>query len=452
MSDSTFQTLREIESYLAAHTDYERMRRFAYHEQTFRLDRTRRLLSDIGSPDRQVPSIHVAGTKGKGSTSHMVAAGLEGAGFRTGLFTSPHLVRLTERIRLRGRQIDETLLGRVFAPLARAAKGLAGQGDPPTFFELITAAAAAAFAEADMDWAIFEVGLGGRLDATNALSHDVSAITTVSLDHIAVLGDTVEKIARDKAGILRPSTPCVVGRQSPQAEKVITEAACQAGAGLWRFGGEIRLEKACHTPGPGIRATVRTPLRRWVDIEAPVAGLHQAENLAAALGILDLLSLTQGLHLDASAVRQGLSTLRLPARIHLLGTTPAVVVDGGHNPAAADALVQAMSSRHRGPLHVVAALSADKDTTGFLARVAPMAAVLYCTTARTSRSEMPDRLADIARRAGGGEVRTFEDPDSAFAEALLGAGRDGTIVVTGSFYIAGLAYKYFLGPEASRTL
>jgi dihydrofolate synthase/folylpolyglutamate synthase len=445
-----FETIRDVESYLAVHTDYERMRRFLYHERTFNLARTEALLENLGNPQACLRSVHVAGTKGKGSTSHMLAAALEGSGIRTGLFTSPHLVCLSERIRIGPEPISEPALCRAFEEVVRAAETLEARGENPTFFEILTAAAAEAFAQASVEWAVFEVGLGGRLDATNAMTHDACVITRIGLDHTHVLGGTVEEIASEKAGILKGGAPCVCAAQTPTALPVLREAAHRGGSKLWEAGRELKILKGpvqSFAEGPSLTVTVRTPVSEWKDVCIPLAGEHQAENLLAALGAADLLRTSYGARVDTAGAKKALGRLRLHGRVDTIRSTPRIVLDVAHNPEAVRALLAALEAGPRpGRLLAVLALSADKDAEGMLRLLIPRADVLFCTTAGTPRSVAPDVLGRTACDLGARDVRVEGNPRKAFSRALDETGEDDLLVITGSFYIAGLAYQYFEVP------
>ncbi|MHC5080372.1 MAG: bifunctional folylpolyglutamate synthase/dihydrofolate synthase [Planctomycetota bacterium] len=217
-----FDTLEDVKRHLALHTDFEKMARFAYHERAFNLDRTRRLLAALGNPQERFHAVHIAGTKGKGSVSHMIDAGLKTAGIPCGLFTSPHLISMVERIRVQGRPVGEEAFCRAMARVADAADAVTlPPQESPTFFERMFALSCVLFAEYRVLWAVVEVGLGGRLDATNVLQPAVCAITRLALDHTAVLGDRLEAIAREKAGILKSGVPAVIAENRREALDVV---------------------------------------------------------------------------------------------------------------------------------------------------------------------------------------------------------------------------------------
>ncbi len=453
MAGRRFGSLSEALKWLGEYTDYERMRRFAYHERTFNVKRTEDLLSAMGNPERASKSVHVAGTKGKGSTSHMIAAGLEASGHRTGLFTSPHLVSVTERVLVGGRPLPEGDFVLALGEAVGAGESLPESDGKPTFFELMTAAAASAFASAGVEWAVYEVGLGGRLDSTNAMKHCACAITTISLDHVEVLGSTIPEIAAEKAGILKGGEPCAVGRQCDEASAVIEARAAERGCGLWRFGREIAFvgAPAVAWDDPPVTASVRTPLRTWNRASVRMPGLHQAENLCTALGVLDMLQSRRLAEVGTAEAMRGIRGLRVPGRVDLVSRDPAVIIDAAHNPASIAALVDALASwPGSGGVDVVLALSADKAAAEIARLLAGKADRLRCTTYMSARSLEPAKLAAHAEAAGCRGVEAFDDPFAAFRAAQAAQKPGGLLVVTGSFFLAGLAYRHFLGDAADR--
>lgn len=451
-SMSRFRTLADVEAHLALHTDYEKMARFAYHERSFNLDRTRFLLAALGNPQDRFQAVHVAGTKGKGSVSHMVSAALTAGGFRTGLFTSPHLVSLAERVRLDDRPIGEEALCRGMERVAEAAEGLpAGRWEPPTFFERMFALSAFLHAEAGVEWGVYEVGLGGRLDATNVLSPRVCAITTLGLDHTQILGETLPEIAREKAGIVKPRTPCVAARAAPEALAEIFTAAERAGAPLLLVGRDIRVEARPRSDGGfGIEADVDAPGWAAKGLRIPLAGLHQGENAAVAAGVLGVLRRELGVPLTEGALRAGLETVRVPGRLQRVLGDPTTVIDVAHNEVSMKATMEAVRDffPHR-ELHVALGISADKDIRKVLAPVCERAARLILTTSGSARSAPPGDLAAAARALGFREPEPEPDLGRALDALRSGCRPGGLALVTGSFYVAGKAYRHWgIDPDA----
>lgn len=393
------------------------------------LDRVWRLLAALDHPERRLPPvIHIAGTNGKGSTLAMIRAGLEGAGKTCHAYTSPHLVRFHERIRLAGALIDEAALSDL---LDRA---LAANGpDPITYFEITTCAALLGFAETDADFTLLEVGLGGRLDATNVIDRPaLCVITPVDLDHQQFLGDTIEEIAAEKAGILKPGTPCVVGRQSESALAVIEDRAMRIGAPLmvqgqhWQVG--IEHDRLVFQDDTGL-----------VDLPRPaLPGPHQIDN--AGMAIATLRALGAG---DADAA---MTRVDWPARMQRLtgGALNALVpggdiwLDGGHNPAAGHAIAATLASLPPRDTHLVCGMLATKDVTGYLRPLADHAASLTAIAIPDAPATLPAQDTATAARAVGLPADTA--PDLATALTRLARHSPGArLVICGSLYLAGAA-------------
>jgi len=395
------------------------------------LGRIERLLAALGNPqDRLPPVVHVAGTKGKGSTVAMMRAFLEAAGYRAHVYTSPHLVRFHERIRVAGQLIDEEALIALLEECERA------NGDKPiTFFEITTAAALLAFVRTPADIALLEVGLGGRLDATNVVRRpSVTAITPVSLDHQAFLGDTVAAIAGEKAGILKPGAPAVIAAQSDDAEAVIEERAAALGAPLFRSGHEWR----CEAAGVGMRFAGE----RWkLDLPLPsLIGAHQIVNAGTAIASLERLG---GFSLTPEAIADGLRHIDWPARLQHL-TRGALVdqlrgwevwLDGGHNPLAGQVLAEVAAGWRDRPLCLVVGMMNTKDAAGFLAPLAPYTEMLVAVTIPGEKNALPaDAITAAARSVG---IAAHSAGSISEAIRYLAGHRSGRVLICGSLYFAG---------------
>lgn len=405
-----------------------------------RLDRMRALVEALGRPDRAYRVVHVAGTKGKGTTCAAVASVLDRAGRRVGLYTSPHLVDLRERIRLGPRPAPDALWveagGAVRA--AVAALGLeVGRDDGPTWFELCTALALEVFRRAAVDVAVLEVGLGGRLDATNVVTPDVAVITRLARDHAAVLGPDVAAIAAEKAGILKPGVPAAAAPGDPTAEAVVVRRAAEVDAPLWLLGRDLGAE-VLHDGADGVRARLVTP-RGAREVAAPVAAATVA-NLALALAALDVLAARGAVDpaaLDA-AVAPGLARLRWRGRWDVL--PGGLVVDGAHDEASFRALAATAAARlEPGPHVLLLAVSRDKDLDAIADVLAGWPArplEVVCCAARSPRATPP---VDLAARLTARGVRA-EAVDGGVSPALarataLAAGRP--VLACGSLLLAG---------------
>ena len=397
------------------------------------LGRIERLLDRLGHPEERLPpAIHVAGTNGKGSTVAILRACLEAGGRRVHAYTSPHLVRFHERIRLAGRLIEEEALLALLEECERA-----NAGAPITFFEITTAAAFLAFARLPADLVLLETGLGGRLDATNVLPRPaVAAITPISLDHQDFLGSSLDRIAAEKAGILKPGRPAVIGPQPAVAERVIEARAGEIAAPLYRFGRDWRAE-----PNAG---GMRYEGREWrLDLPAPsLYGRHQVANAGIAIACLESLD---GFVLPASAIADGLRRIEWPARLQrltrgpLVGALPAgaeLWLDGGHNPGGGEVLAQAAWGWRDRPLHLVVGMLKTKDAAGFLAPLARYAADLRAVTIPGEENPLPAEAVVAAARSVGLAAKASASVETAIAE-IAAEGGTPRILVCGSLHLAG---------------
>lgn len=407
------------------------------------LDRLVRLLAALGNPQDRLPStIHIAGTNGKGSSAAFLKAMCEAAGERVHVYTSPHLVRFNERIVLAGAEVADSPL---LDALHRVEAANAGQ--PLTFFEATTAAAFLLFSETPADRLILEVGLGGRLDATNVITNPaVTLITPVSYDHQAYLGDTLEKIASEKAGIIKPGVPCVVGPQADESLIAIERAAFRAGAVITLFDRDYRAFVE-HD-----RLVYEEENLLW-DLPLPgLVGSHQTANAAGAIAVARQIGLSE------EAVRDGLVNARWPARMQRLGSGPLgdiareagaeLWLDGGHNPAAGEVLAQVMGeleAREERPLVLICGFSAGRDATAFLKPFAGLAGLVITVSGFAARegAMSAQEAAEAARRAGH-----FAQTSAGLVEALHDACHiieRPRVVICGSLYLAGAALS--LGGE-----
>jgi dihydrofolate synthase/folylpolyglutamate synthase len=349
---------------------------------------------------------------------------------------SPHLERLTERVSVDGRPVEGDELARAAEALLPHLRATFGGPDFPTFFEILTAAAHVAFRARGVATLVLEVGLGGRLDATTVCRPSVTAITTVELEHTALLGGTVERIAAEKAGILKPGVPCVtaVPETSP-ARDVIERAAQATGSPLLRLGREFDLEAARAGVGPRLDVRVRGPHGAGpLDAVLPVAGAHQAQNAAVAVAVARLLGVE-----DAATVR-GLSAVTLPGRMERVLERPDVVIDGAHTAASARAAARAAVAcfPHR-RLHLVLGLLEEKDVAGILAPLLEVASTVVACGVPSPRGLAPQRLAEAVLAASRLPVGVAAGPAEGLDDALARAEPDDLVLVTGSLYLAGAA-------------
>ena len=401
------------------------------------LDRTRALLDGLGNPHELFQGVHVAGTNGKGSTCAMAASMLQTAGYRVGLMPKPHLVSYTERIQVDQQPISEADFASLIAEIQPAISRVASELGPPTEFEILTAAALYYFARAGIDLLVCEVGLGGRLDATNVLDLGVSVITNIALDHTQHLGTTLEAIAREKAGILKPDSIAITGAQPPGLA-VIEEAAKQQHIPLLRLGYEVTVS-AIDRQWAGVEATITTPRGLYKDLRIPLLGLHQAENAALAVAAIDGLR-ARGWEISDGALRDGLARSKWPGRLQIVERHPIVLVDGAHNPAALERTLSTVrelaTGRH---LAVIFGAMKDKDLPAMLEQLKRLGAPVVFSSIDYHRAASASELASMF----GGEphVQVAGDVREALATAREAVGRDGVVLVCGSLYLVGEALE-----------
>lgn len=433
--------------YLYDRVDFERMRVIRYDENVFKLDRMRALLAQLGNPHEQVKMVHVAGTVGKGSTVAMIANMLQGCGYAVGQYTSPHLMDVRERITINGQMISKADFTECMRAVSVAATKIpASIPGEPTFFELMTAAAFRYFAEQAVDIAVIEVGLGGRLDSTNVITPEVSVITTIDYDHTHILGNTLAKIAREKAGIFKKGVPALSFEQHEDVERTLRECAEKVGAPFkiinkdiefsTRFGSNAEL-------GPHTRVCLLTETSQFMHIPVPLAGEHQAGNCALALATIDLLK-GRGFQFPEVALHEGLSATKMPGRMELVWDSPRILVDGAHNAAALSALMRCVGAHvPYDSMVCIFGCCEDKDVSAMLDRVALGGDKIIFTRAKgNARAADPEDLQREFAERSGKMNQVAANLQDAIDLATRAVGRDDLIVITGSFYLVGEAKKY----------
>ena len=387
------------------------------------LDRIRALLAALGSPDTQYRSFLIAGTKGKGSTAAMIERALRHAGYQTGLYTQPHLHTIRERIRVDGDLISPEAFGEAMDAVRHAVEVVCAACGPTTAYEVVTALALDHFARAGVNAAVLEVGLGGRLAATNAVAADVSVLTSISLDHMAILGDTVEAIAGEKADIIKPGRPCVSAPQPPGALDVIRAVAERRGS---------RLHVAGIDGAVWDGDDLVTESGRLGGVRPALVGRHQRINAAVAATALTSMS-EVGVVVPLESIRVGIEQVEWPGRFEIVPGAPVVILDGAHNVESAERLRQTIDEQYPGsrPMFVVG-IAADKDVDGILRALAPSAG-LVATQSHQPRALAADELAARSRAAGHTTMVIPHVSDAIQrARAMANA---GPVVVTGSLYV-----------------
>jgi dihydrofolate synthase/folylpolyglutamate synthase len=395
----------------------------------FGLGTMQALAEALGHPERDYPTTLVAGTNGKGSVVAYVDAALRASGLRTGRYISPHLQRVNERIAVDGRDVDTRALARVVDRVRAAAERLRRAGridDHPTYFEALTAAALLHFREQAVDFAVLEVGMGARLDATNIARPVVSAIVTVDLDHEAFLGQTLSAIAQEKAGVLRRGRVTVLGRLPAEARAAVGRRAERVGARLVDALEDVEVARR------GGALAVRTPRRSYPSVRA-LPGAHQRDNAVLALRLLEALE-EAGVPVDLDRAGQAFGHARWPGRLQWVAGQPPLLLDGAHNPAAARALAAYL--RDAAPFVLLFGVMADKDVEVMTRILFPLAQAVVLTRAPTDRAAAPG---EIARRAGEAArwAKTEANPRRALALARRLAPAGGQVVVAGSLYLVG---------------
>jgi dihydrofolate synthase/folylpolyglutamate synthase len=396
------------------------------------LDQIRDLVAALNHPDRAFRSIVVAGTNGKGSVTAMIERGLRAAGYRTGRYTSPHLVHLEERFAIDGSPISTDTLDAAAARVLRAGTHLPA---PPSFFEATTALALDVFREARVDVAVLEVGLGGRLDATNVVTPVAVAITAIDFDHEQYLGTTIEAIATEKAGVIKAGCDVVLGENSPAATAVVERRCHEVGARLFRAAENVAL-RSTETDG---RTTidVMTTVRRYEPLTLGLRGDHQIANSLTALRLLEQLDLgPSGLAVPERAIRSGIEDVVWPARLELMRQNGIeVLIDGAHNPAGARALAAYVARTYGRRLPMVVGVMRDKNVDAMLEALAPAASHFFFTAPSTPRAATPEALAEAAARvAPDVPADVAVSPLDALRVASIGA---RLVIVAGSLYLAG---------------
>jgi dihydrofolate synthase/folylpolyglutamate synthase len=428
--------------WLTDRADVERMTPSRAVADAMKLDRMHALLAGLGDPHRAFRSVHVAGTKGKGSTCEMTAACLEGCGYAVGIYTSPHLVDVRERVRINRQMVPQDVFVRLAREVAGAEAALPESAGEPTFFELITAMAFLHFAQEAVDVAVVEVGLGGRLDSTNVIVPEVCAVTSISLDHTQILGDTVEKIAAEKAGIFKPGVPAVVAPQKAPVIDVFRQAAGAVGAPLAVLGQDIDFSvRSDAGPGRSPRrfVTLSTPRTSYEHLPVPLLGEHQTVNCGLALALLDRLS-ERGFKVPEDRVTGGLATTVMPGRMEVLRTAPRVMLDGAHNAESVRSLIKSASAQITyESLVVVFGCAMDKDIDGMLRELALGADKIVFTRSQNARAADPRELSRRFGELSGKPGQVAPDLASALSLAKRAAQRDDLICITGSLYLVGEA-------------
>lgn len=400
----------------------------------FGLNSTERLLERVGNPHRKLCCIHLAGTNGKGSTAAILSRIIREHGLKTGLYTSPHLVRFTERFRVNDQEVSTKRIMSVFEQI----RATLDESQLPTFFEMVTAMAFLLFAEEETDVVVVETGMGGRLDATNVITPEVSVITSVASEHQEFLGQTLAAIAREKAGIIKEGVPVVTGALQPVVQGVLKTTCLDKDARLYRYKSDFRVRR--NTDGSFKYNGLN---RKFSPLSINLRGPHQVSNAALALAALELFEQRGLINLDEQKVEGAIQDVRWPGRLEVLDRNPLIVLDGAHNPQGAESLRDALKESFTyNKLHLVLGIMADKDIRGILRRLLPMAETAIFTKPKYPRAANPEEIRKLARSYIQKHY-VIPDPASAIQEARHLAGSDDLICITGSLYFAGEVKEIF---------
>ncbi|MFH0992324.1 MAG: folylpolyglutamate synthase/dihydrofolate synthase family protein [bacterium] len=404
----------------------------------FGLEGIQDLLSVLGHPHLNFPTIHVAGTNGKGSTAAMLAAIFTAAGYKTGLYTSPHLVDITERIRINGKPINKNSLSFITKILEKEL-----QERHSTFFEAITAIAFSYFSQEDVDIAIIETGLGGRLDSTNVIHPLVSIITNISLEHTEVLGATLRKITSEKAGIIKKDTPCITGVSDPQCIEILREV-CKKQKSELILTDKFEVKLKDYSLFKTI-STITSSEKRYRNFELRLGGLYQLQNLKLVLSAVEVLNKKSRFHISEKALRLGLKNVisfsGIQARCMLWSRRSNILLDVAHNSGAIETLVDTLKELQKVPIDVVLGVLKDKDYSSMIKKLAPIVRRAYVAPPQSERARDAADLEQVFHELQV-SVRSYRSPTRAIQSVIKANEGKHTILVTGSHYLVGEIIAY----------
>jgi len=432
------------------------------------LDTVASILKRLASPEKKFRSIHIAGTNGKGSTASYIASILRSSGFKVGLYTSPHLIKFNERFSINGNMVSDEDVVESFL----AVKEADTCERRATFFEISTAMAFYLFAREDVEWAVIETGMGGRLDATNVIQPAVAVISNLSIEHTEYLGNTLEEIAAEKGGIIKPHTPLVTGVMQPSALKVLNKIAEERSASVYQYGKEFTIIDATEIKSSdrasisndkdvspkltGTNFTYKGINSTWSKMEITLPGPHQIQNSALALATCELLMEQNIDKITEESIREGLAATTWPGRLEYILKKPQVLIDGAHNLDAAENLGKYLQKYHgqgasknlelasNSGLTMIIGILSDKPYKEMLAHMLPAADRVIFTKAKTDRSIDPELLRNFATTITNGQTMVIEDVGEAVKYAIESASEEECICIAGSLYVAGEAREKIL--------
>lgn len=436
-------TYQEALKYLESFINYEKVEGYNY-KSSLKLERMKRFAALLGDPQKYTKSIHIAGTKGKGSTAAFVHSVLRSAGFKAGLYTSPHLVDFRERIRINEELVSEKDLSMILGNIRDAVESSMNE-DRPSFFEVYTMIAYIYFKQNRCDFAVYEVGLGGRLDATNLIDPVACAITPLSYEHTDKLGSTLKEIATEKCGIIKSGSICVSAPQDKEALKVIESICMERNARLILVGRDITF-KELNISEDGEIFNLSGTLGEYANIRIRLLGSHQVVNAATAIGVIEAMH-SRGVDISNDAIMDGLELARWPGRLEIMARTPYVVVDGAQNGSSAEALAGSLKKIFKYKrLILILGVSRDKDLERILERLLPISDMIVFTKSRvTGRAMDPENIKIAAEKTGitAPQIKMTGNAEDAIKEALSAADKGDLILATGSLFIVGEIKDYF---------
>jgi dihydrofolate synthase/folylpolyglutamate synthase len=433
---------QQAQDYILGFTDYEKIPGIAYTAANYDLRRMEKLLAPLGNPHLGTKTIHIAGTKGKGSTAAMIAQALISSGFRTGLFTSPHLHTIRERVRIDNRLISKAEFASItteLKPVVRMVNQEAAFGQLTTF-EILAALVFTYFNKNNVDFQVLEVGLGGRLDATNIASGDICVITSISLDHTEILGNSVAQIATEKAGIIKTGSIVVSSPQTKEAADVIEAICRQQKATLILVGKDITWQSTGNNYE--YQSFIVNGMGGTYKLSIPLLGIHQLENAATAVATLEALN-NLDIQIPISAITAGLKQVNWPGRLQLLQHNPLVVVDGAHNAYSMKKLVEAVQALFSyQKCHVIFGTSCDKDIYGMVQELEPIADNVTITSSTHPRAASASTIATEFKKYGI-NARVRSSLPKALSHVLGNSKKNDIVLITGSLFVVAEAIKSF---------
>jgi len=437
-----FRTYDAAIKYLFEKTDYEKQQKLRYNVTTFDLTRMESLLKSLGNPHKKTPAVHIAGTKGKGSTAAMLAKMMEANDYKVGLYTSPHVTTLHERIAVNSEMVTEkemlALINRAHATIEKLNK----KNDAPTFFEIMTALAFMHFTDKEVDVAIIETGLGGRLDSTNVIDPAVVGITSISIDHQNLLGNTLDCITKEKAGVIKKGVPVITVPQEPTAMRILKKHASALDAPMKVTGRDIDFSSRFESSreyGPHTRICLTTANSNFEHLRVPLPGEHQAVNCGLALAMLDQLK-DQGYDIDDEKAVDGLGQVSLKGRMEIISDDPRVIVDAAHNASSMRALIHAIGQHvPYDSMIIIFGCNSDKDVRGMLQELQFGADKVIFTRSNSPKAVFPQDLADMYTEICGKMCQTAMTLREAMRIAKSAVSREDLICISGSFYLVGQA-------------